>query len=344
MPESDALIIRCPNCDKPYRWKVELAGKKVQCKCGQKFRVPALASGAVEAIGPPIDAPKPPEPEPDAGGYEVDFEDDHPEPPAAKPLGAENAGGGDRCPSCGAKVKPEAVICLNCGFNLKEGKKMETQVLAGGGPAPASAAAVTGGAFAGAVTDNLDKRAQADIEMAEEAEKRHRFENWILPLILIGVAGVIVIAANMGHAVFDYNDPYSLQGWQLGLAKIIAAAVRFIIQIPLLLIGIFLVAKLFGSSYGGLFSAVLKLAAIALCTSAAGDAMIILIYFMTGGVSVMGVELMMAFGASLLTFLGMCMKLLDMDVMEAIVLYMLITIGPWIALFFLGAVVAGFFA
>jgi len=340
MADSDAPIIRCPNCDKAYRWKIELAGKKVQCKCTQKFRVPALASGKVERVGEPANPAAPA----DAGGYDVDFEDEH-AAPARPAAGGRGAGGDDgRCPSCGQKIKPTAVICLGCGFNLKEGTKVQTKVLAGGGPVPAAAAAVTGGAFAGAITDSVEKRAAADVAMAEDAEKRHRFETWILPLILIGVGALVVVAANMGHAVFDIQDPASPQGLMLGIARVVQAFVFFIIQLPLMLVGIIIVAKLFGSSYGGIFSALLKLAAIALCTSAAGDTVLILIYFMTGGTSVMGVELMMSFGAALLTFIGLCMKLLDMDVLEAIVMYLVITIGPWIALFFLGAVIAGFFA
>ena len=39
-------------------------------------------------------------------------------------------GGRDRCPNCGSTMKPDAVICVNCGFNRAEGKKLDTQVVA----------------------------------------------------------------------------------------------------------------------------------------------------------------------------------------------------------------------
>lgn len=32
--------IQCPTCQKEYRWKPELAGKRVQCKCGELIDVP----------------------------------------------------------------------------------------------------------------------------------------------------------------------------------------------------------------------------------------------------------------------------------------------------------------
>ena len=32
--------IQCPSCQKEYRWKPELAGKRVQCKCGELIDVP----------------------------------------------------------------------------------------------------------------------------------------------------------------------------------------------------------------------------------------------------------------------------------------------------------------
>ena len=44
--------------------------------------------------------------------------------------------GGPTCPSCKNSVRSGAVICINCGFNLKEGSKVNTAVgvqMSGGG-------------------------------------------------------------------------------------------------------------------------------------------------------------------------------------------------------------------
>jgi hypothetical protein len=32
----------------------------------------------------------------------------------------------ERCPECGAELAPGAVLCVSCGFDLKEGRKLET--------------------------------------------------------------------------------------------------------------------------------------------------------------------------------------------------------------------------
>ncbi|MCC6421894.1 MAG: hypothetical protein IT447_00265 [Phycisphaerales bacterium] len=41
MSESQAPQFQCVGCNKTYRWKPELAGKKAKCKCGQVMEVPA---------------------------------------------------------------------------------------------------------------------------------------------------------------------------------------------------------------------------------------------------------------------------------------------------------------
>jgi len=343
MPDAQHTI-RCPACDKAYRWKPELGGKKVQCKCGQKFRIPAQASGHAEALGPPPGA-DPHEPV----GYEIKEEDlpEDEKPQAASP-GQAVAGDG-RCPSCGSKIKPEAVICLNCGFNLQEGRKVQTQVLdpAAGpspGPAPAdppSLAAVN--PVAGAAAADLGARAQRDAEMAEDAQRQHRFNELILPLILLGAGALLVVLGNSAYALLPYNE-YELNGIARGLYNLVMAGARFIIQIPIMLVGIFLVARLFGSSYGSLGTAILKLMAIALGMNATSAIVELIILFMTGGISVMGIEGIMGWGASLITFFILCARLFDMDGLEGFVFWLILEFGPWIALFFLGAIIASFFA
>ena len=102
-----ASRIRCPGCAKTYRWREELAGRKVRCKaCGGVLLMPA----------------EPPQP---AGNQ-------RPQRPAAPPRTPsepiEVKAPADRCPSCGSQIKVGAVICVNCGFNLKDGKHLETRI------------------------------------------------------------------------------------------------------------------------------------------------------------------------------------------------------------------------
>src|SRR5262245_52825873 len=87
--------VTCPNpqCRASLRLAQPLPpGKKVRCsRCGQDFEPPAAA--------PPTPA--------DAGAISLAPE---PETP---------------CPSCGAVLPPRAVLCVNCGFNLRTGQKLE---------------------------------------------------------------------------------------------------------------------------------------------------------------------------------------------------------------------------
>src|SRR3954470_19114902 len=58
----------CPSCQKDYRWKPELAGKRAKCKCGETFEVPLVALAA-----------EPQAPSEDQGLY--DFAEPAPAPP-----------------------------------------------------------------------------------------------------------------------------------------------------------------------------------------------------------------------------------------------------------------------
>jgi hypothetical protein len=123
----------CGGCGKSYAWKLELAGKRVKCKCGEKLSVPATDPAAVEA-----------EAEPDGmGGFDdlMALADGAPASEAgyaserAAPMRNSSRGGGAVCPSCGAGVDAAAVLCVNCGQNLKTGKKLKTSKIAGEGAA-----------------------------------------------------------------------------------------------------------------------------------------------------------------------------------------------------------------
>lgn len=125
----------CGGCGKSYAWKPEIAGKRVKCKCGERLSVPATDPAAVEAEpmpegfddlmaladgAPASEASYAPEPAVAAAA---------PARPAKRIGGAAPAGGaaaGGACPSCGARVDAAAVLCVNCGHNLKTGKKLKT--------------------------------------------------------------------------------------------------------------------------------------------------------------------------------------------------------------------------
>jgi hypothetical protein len=133
----------CDGCGKSYAWKPELAGRRVKCKCGQKLSVPAndpaAAPMALEDAAPDgfddLMAL--------AGGASSSSADDEgsyaPAVAAAPPARGAGASGGT-CPGCGSRVDAAAVICVNCGQNLKTGKKLKTSKVAGDAAAAGAAA------------------------------------------------------------------------------------------------------------------------------------------------------------------------------------------------------------
>src|SRR5205085_7457318 len=113
----DLTVTGVQTCALPI-WKPELAGKRVKCKCDQPMSIPA-SDPAGDDVG-------------DLGDLAALSEG------AATTPGA--VAGGPTCPACGSGVDPTAVICVNCGQNLKTGKKLKTSKVA--------AAAAAGGGVA----------------------------------------------------------------------------------------------------------------------------------------------------------------------------------------------------
>lgn len=81
-----AIIVTC-TCGKQFKVKDELAGKRGKCAaCGRVLSVPTLAPSLVQEKATP------------------------------SPLRA--------CPTCQEALQPNAVICLNCGHDLRTGKQL----------------------------------------------------------------------------------------------------------------------------------------------------------------------------------------------------------------------------
>ncbi len=100
----------CTTCGKQYRWKPELAGRKVRCKCGAAMNVPAEDPAAAELVVEEIELAAEPGTPVIAGAPSAA------PPPAGEAMMA--------CPSCKQPMGLGAVICTQCGLNLKTGRQI----------------------------------------------------------------------------------------------------------------------------------------------------------------------------------------------------------------------------
>ena len=111
--------VACPVCEKEYRWNPKFAGRKVKCKgCEKTFRMPKDALGDTEVVDVDEDTPQRLQRRKDVESYEVDQDEEVKEPTT-------------RCPSCESEIKASAVLCINCGFDIKSGKKVKSKVKRG---------------------------------------------------------------------------------------------------------------------------------------------------------------------------------------------------------------------
>jgi DNA-directed RNA polymerase subunit RPC12/RpoP len=124
---------KCTSCGRRFTWKRDIAGRKVRCKCGESIRVPKSVDSQASSKD---------------DTYELDFEKaDAPREPLPSEQAAAPAHGG-KCPSCAAEISKQAVICIQCGFDVKEGRQIETSLGQAVKTVDAARAARGGGAAA----------------------------------------------------------------------------------------------------------------------------------------------------------------------------------------------------
>jgi hypothetical protein len=321
MAETSNQKFTCPGCRKQFRWTAQLAGRKVRCTgCQLKMRIPpdrGMLAEPLEALPPKEDA---------AAIYELEVPDGHPEAPRRQGS-YENTG---KCPNCNLELRSDAVLCLNCGFNLAEGKVIHTAISATPVPPPVESAPAESTAR-GKTPDVLATMgapsAVAKAVETGEDEVDHRFTEYHLPLILIG-GSVLLLLLNT-FLLVDLSGPQQRLGigWaQAAMVELMGAAITLIIQLPFFLIGLILVAKIFGSSFGNLLPALLKLTAIAMLVLAVGAIVDSLLDIVTGGFG--GIGFWFSISIQFGVFFAASYKLLDMDPLECVALFLIVIFLP----------------
>jgi DNA-directed RNA polymerase subunit RPC12/RpoP len=124
-----ALVVVCTKCEKKFKPKNDVRGKKIRCPfCEQLFVVPAGKDAApdkakpdgVKAGKPKPDAVKAGKPKqeeikagpPEPTQQEAEDLDGSPDPYAVKHVELV-----PRCPNCTEEMGPHDIICLACGYN-----------------------------------------------------------------------------------------------------------------------------------------------------------------------------------------------------------------------------------
>lgn len=167
MPQQlEELGFTCGACGKQFRWKPELAGRSVKCKCETTIRVPAEAGGVAQpkvaaatsaapvgvaaptarrstaspspaiagtkAARPAAKAPAAAPPPPPAEDDPFAALNALAEQEAGAAEGASETDDAARCPNCRSFLALEAVLCTNCGFDRRKGKVLATTTAAAG--------------------------------------------------------------------------------------------------------------------------------------------------------------------------------------------------------------------
>ena len=121
------IKIQCGKCKSRFNVKDEWAGKRAKCpKCQSALTIPTAPTAAHPGGGQPA---SPPQTNPAPIGAAAMTT-----PPQHNPLldllqeaGVQSAPQGPVCPSCAAEMTPDAMICIECGYNIATGEQIQTQ-------------------------------------------------------------------------------------------------------------------------------------------------------------------------------------------------------------------------
>jgi hypothetical protein len=139
-----SISFQCGSCGKGFRVKDELGGRKAKCSCGASVSIPkAVSAQAAKAAAP----------RPKAKVAAVAAAATGPAPVDEELFDEELASATKACPSCHAVVPLSTVLCVKCGYNFRERKKVESEVAAAAAPAPGMRCSKCGSTNARSVND-----------------------------------------------------------------------------------------------------------------------------------------------------------------------------------------------
>lgn len=101
-------VVTCPECEKKFKPKADVAGKKIKCPfCKEPFVVPAAAEKETVKAGKEAPQVKAAPEEAATNDYDAD----------PNPYGVKTVDLVPRCPNCTQEMGEHDIICLACGYN-----------------------------------------------------------------------------------------------------------------------------------------------------------------------------------------------------------------------------------
>ena len=152
------IKVKCGSCSAQFKAKDELAGRRIKCpKCQNPVVIAAAAVAAPRA------------PKRSAANPLMDILDEE---------DVRSRTSGPICDNCGSEVKRGMVICIDCGFNLETGDRLETE---------AAEDVENVGGMSG--TDQIMRKAQRALEESDDPSADGDFGDGAESYLIAVVAG-----------------------------------------------------------------------------------------------------------------------------------------------------------
>lgn len=282
----------CPHCHKRFQWTTKIADRKAQCPaCAKRIRIPTVPGRVAEAVDPLPESHKPAQPQVEQDTYELDLTGIDESVAEAPPTPAQQAAAQTgRCPACNQSINPGAVICVKCGYNLKKGKRLQTDI-ANEDDAPKVPESLAGSALSSLGPSTV---AQALANREDEA-KASKIIDFYLPIAMIITGPLITLG---GYMALSQHLPIDTDWWKMAL---VSYPIQLFLFTPALLLAATLTVSLLGASFGTLTQGILKFIAITTCPMALADVLVFVLV-----PAAMSLSILAAFGIYFMVYIVLC--------------------------------------
>lgn len=218
-----SIKVQCEHCHANLTVNDKMAGKRGKCpKCAGVITIPAATNGGSSLAA----GVSPASTSASSGGWGKG----HVHSPLDDLLdeaGVEAASTGPTCPACHADVKPNAVLCVECGYNFTAGRQIRTQI--GFDPDAADAGL--------SENEKLMAKAEREIDDApitvEDGEHGDGAESFLIAIGML-VVGATMLAAGIG-IVYLMDRVIKEGSMSLTISLVICCVLTGISQIWLLI-------------------------------------------------------------------------------------------------------------